>query len=121
MRDNSRVIYIVTKNGKAPNEKGADIFMDIYREMNPNAVNEPIAIISGPHLNNPAGLAAMLDAGRKNGLVIVVLPDEIIPCKTGPGPDGLAAVIGILRENIEKGYGQTSWEALSQSILENRK
>lgn len=122
MNDNeTRMIYAVTEDGAAPNVKGADALADIYAEMNPAAAGEPVSVMSGPSLNDPAALASMLEAGREDDLVVVVFPGELVPCKTGPGPNGLQAVIGILKEDVEKNYGQTSWEALSQSILENRK
>lgn len=119
--NNSRMIYAVTKDGSAPTGDGAGVLTGIYHEMNPGTADEPVAIMSGPDLNDPTALSSMLKAGRDDDLVIVVMPDELVPCKTGPGPDGLEAVIGILTKDIEEHYNQTSWEALSQSILEGRK
>ncbi len=119
--DKSRMIYAVTKNGSSPNTDGTDILIGIYEDMHPDAPDEPVTIMSGQDLNDPANLVSMLKAGRDDDLVIVVMPDELVPCRTGPGPDGLETIISILEEDIRKGYGQTSWEALSQSILEGRK
>lgn len=116
----NHVIYVVTRDGGNPNSDGADVLREIYRMQYPEAGDEDIAIVSGPHLNDPATLISTLKAGNDEDMVIVVFPDELVPCRTGPGPDGAQVVIDILETDIREKYGQTSWEALAQSIREGR-
>lgn len=115
-----RMIYAVTKRGNNLNNDGVDTLTGIYLQRWPDAEGEDVCVMSGPELNNPAVLSAMLKAGNEKDMVVVIWPDELIPCRTGPGPDGIQAVIDILEQDIRENYGQTSWEALSQSIRENR-
>lgn len=116
----NHVIYAVTRNGGNPNSDGEDVLLDIYMTMYPETEGEDVSILSGPSLNDPVALAAMLKAGDSCDMVVVVLPDELVPCRTGLGPDGIQVVIDILETDIQNGYGQTSWEALAQSIREGR-
>lgn len=116
----NNVLYAVTRHGANPNGDGRDALIDIYLERYPDSEGEGLSIMSGPDLNDPAALAGMLKAGNDTDMVVVILDHELVPCKTGPGPDGIQAVIDILETNIREGYGQTSWEALEQSIREGR-
>lgn len=116
----NHVIYAVTKNGSNPNSDGRDVLLELYMTRYPDTEGDDMSIMSGPSLNDPVALAAMLKEGNDSDMVIVVLPDELVPCKTGPGPDGIQAVIDILETDVRNDYGQTSWEALAQSIKEGR-
>ena len=78
----NHVIYAVTRNGGNPNSDGEDVLLDIYMTMYPETEGEDVSILSGPSLNDPVALAAMLKAGDSCDMVVVVLPDELVPCRT---------------------------------------
>lgn len=112
-----KIGYILDKHGRTFSKSACDYVQDMAARSEPEYKTGPgVLFLFGPEYGDPSILADSIEARKLDSLVAVYDEDldTMAVCRHGPGPDGIDAVIAVLRDGAEKGL--TSWETMHGSV-----
>lgn len=112
-----KIGYILDRHGRTFSKSACDYVQLMAARDDPAYKTGPgVLFMFGPEYADPAVLAGAIEARKLDSMVAVYDEDmdAMATCKLGPGPDGIDAVLDVLRDAERRGV--TSWEALHGTI-----